>query len=71
MLLSRGIKSKNNKNIHYLKIYPPIKLNPLSVIFILILINIFIDPAKIYIKLLVPEVFQSNSFSFKSTSIDI
>ena len=64
MLLSRGAKSKNNKNTHYLKIYPPIKLNPLPVIFILIHINVFIDPAKIYLTLLVPEIFQSNLFSY-------
>ena len=66
MLLSRGTKFKNNKKTHYLKIYPPIKLNPLSVIFILkhININIFIDPAKICMTLLVPETFQRNLFSY-------
>ena len=64
MLLSRGTKCKKDKKKYYLKIYPPIKLNPLSVIFILNHINVFIDPAKIYKTLLVPEIFQSNLFSY-------
>ena len=58
MLLSHGTKSRNNKKIPYLKIYPPIKLKQLSVIFILNYNNNFIDPTEIYITVLVPQIFQ-------------
>ena len=46
-MLSRGTKSKNKK-IRKLKIYPSVKLEQLSVIFILKYINNVIGHAKVY-----------------------
>ena len=52
-MLSRGTKSKNNKKIRRLKIYPPVKLEQLSVIFILKYINNVIGQK--YMTSLVPK----------------
>ena len=50
--------------MRYVKIYPSIKLKQLSVIFILNNIKIFIGPAKIFMTLLVPKMFESNYFNY-------
>ena len=44
--------------------YPPIKLKQFLVTFILSHINNFTDPAKIYMTLLVPKIFQSNYLNY-------
>ena len=49
MLLSHGTKFKNNYKICYLKIYHPVKLKQLPVIFILNQIDNLIEPGKKYI----------------------
>ena len=55
---------ENNYKTRYLKIYPPTKLQQLSVIVILNHINNLIDHAKIYMNLLAPKNIQSNYFKY-------
>ena len=50
--------------MQYLKMSPLIKLKQLSVIFILNRISNFIDPAKIYITVLIPKIFQSRYYRY-------
>ena len=57
-------KIQKQLNMRYVKIYPSIKLKQLSVIFILNNIKIFIGPAKIFMTLLVPKMFESNYFNY-------
>ena len=63
-------KSKNKKKICYVKIYPPIKLKQLSTIFILNHINNLSGPAKIYMTLLGPKIFQSSYFNYQIHFLD-
>ena len=50
--------------MRYLKIYSSINLKQLSVIFILNHNYNFIDPAEIYVTLLVPKMFQNIYFNY-------
>ena len=57
-------KSKNNLKNTLLTDLSQIKLKQLSVVFILNHINNLIDPAKIYLTLIVPKNIQSSYFNY-------